>query len=655
MNILLINHYAGSHAYGMEYRPYYLGREWVKLGHEVTVLAATHSHLRTSTPPIRGEFTPEEIDGIHYVWVKTPPYQGNGVRRLLNMLTFVGRLSRRCAALADQYRPDLVVASSTYPLDIFPAHRIARKSGARLVYEVHDLWPLTLIELGRMSKWNPLVVLLQWAENFAYRKSDYVVSLLPNTLEHMRAHGMAEEKLRYIPNGIVTADWSAALEPMPREHAETLAALKQGGNFLVAYAGAHGVANALDSFVTAGSMLRHERVAFLLVGQGPEKARLQRRARDLAASNVHFLPSVPKAAVPSLLAAMDVLYIGLADRPIYRFGVSPNKLMDYMMAAKPVIHAINAGTNLVEAAGCGLSIPPEQPQAIAAAVGKLMQMPPEDRAAMGQRGARYVMEHHDFTVLARRFLRAVGVRSPGGEDAVAEEARLRAAYSRRRRSGADEKYSPFNAANLFRAQEVERVLLRVLARSAPRALADARILEIGCGSGYWLRKFIEWGAQPEHLAGIDVLGDRVEAARRLCPAGVQIECGSAANLPWADASFDVVLLITLFSSILDDDLRQRAAAEGLRVLQPAGLILWYDFHVNNPWNPDVRAVKKNEIRRMFPGCVIEVKRVSLAPPLARRLVPYASVLAALLGRIPLLCTHYAGVIRKGTQTGETRA
>ncbi len=113
MNILLINHYAGSHTYGMEYRPYYLGRQWVKLGHAVTILAATHSHLRTRTPPSRGEFTAEEIDGIHYVWVKTPPYHGNGVRRLANMLSFVGRLTRRCAALRPSPRSGLPRAAST--------------------------------------------------------------------------------------------------------------------------------------------------------------------------------------------------------------------------------------------------------------------------------------------------------------------------------------------------------------------------------------------------------------------------------------------------------------------------------------------------------------------------------------------------------------
>ena len=173
------------------------------------------------------------------------------------------------------------------------------------------------------------------------------------------------------------------------------------------------------------------------------------------------------------------------------------------------------------------------------------------------------------------------------------------------------------------------------------------ILEVGCGTGEWLRDFIKWGARPENITGIDLLADRVSKARRLCPPAVRIECASAAELPFSNGTFDLVLQSTVFTSILDPDLKRRVAAEMMRVVKPDGFILWYDYHVNNPWNPDVRGVKRREINRLFPDCRIELERITLLPPLARFLAPYSYLGCYLLEKFPPLCTHYLGVIRKG--------
>ena len=144
MNILLINHYAGSVHHGMEYRPYYLAREWVRLGHRVRIVAASRAHVRARPPEMAGRSRLDEtIDGIGYTWFATPAYRGNGAARVRNMAAFVWRLWREARTLAREVAPDVVIASSTYPLDIWPAHRIARLAGARLLHEVHDLWPLS--------------------------------------------------------------------------------------------------------------------------------------------------------------------------------------------------------------------------------------------------------------------------------------------------------------------------------------------------------------------------------------------------------------------------------------------------------------------------------------------------------------------------------
>lgn len=391
----------------MEYRPYYLSREWVRLGHNVTVVAASFSHLRTRLPDLNGEMTEENLDGIRYVWLKTPKYQGSGAGRVVNMLSFLRQLYGHREEITTKRKPDIVIASSTYPLDIFPACRFSRKAGAKLIFEVHDLWPLSPIELGGFPRWHPFIVMMQIAENFACRHADRIVSILPKTLEHLVEHGMAAHKFTHIPNGVDIEEWDGTTGNPHEPHGELIRKLKASGRFIVGYAGGHSVSNALDMFIEAAKIMGDRSVDFVLVGQGPEKETLQRKAESLGARNVYFLSPVRKEEVPSLLAGMDALFIGWKRTPLYRFGVSPNKLMDYMMAGKPVVHAIEAGNDMVADSGCGLSVPPENPQAIAHAVEQLMGMPVEEREAMGARGREYVLANHDYRVLARRFLQVM--------------------------------------------------------------------------------------------------------------------------------------------------------------------------------------------------------------------------------------------------------
>jgi glycosyltransferase involved in cell wall biosynthesis len=404
MRILLINHYAGSIRHGMEYRPYYLAREWKKLGHHPTIVASSVSHLRTSPPEIQGHVAHENVDGIPYIWLRGTKYTGNGLRRALNMFAFVSLLRLSGRRIARSVRPDVVIASSTYPLDNLAARYIARRAQARLIFEVHDLWPLSPIELGGMSPKHPFIVLMQWAENYAYRHAHKVVSMLPDAAPYMEQHGIEPDRFIHIPNGIDLEGWEASSQPVPERHTAEIAKLRLNGNFILGYAGAHGLANALPTLVKAGALLQDLNVAIVLVGQGPERDRLRELAKDLRADKVIFLPPVTKQSIPALLASMDALYIGWQKKAIYRFGISPNKLLDYMMAAKPIIHSVEAANDSVKAAGCGISTAPEDPAAIAEAVRQLMGMSEEQRLVMGRRGRAYARLNHDYTFLARKFI-----------------------------------------------------------------------------------------------------------------------------------------------------------------------------------------------------------------------------------------------------------
>lgn len=388
----------------MEYRPYWLAREWIKCGHNVTIIAASFSHLRRINKDIVQTFQEDVIDGINYVWIKTPTYERNNMHRVINMLTFVSTLIKYRKHFMTRYNPDCVISSSTYPLDIIPAFMIARLSNARLILEVHDLWPLTPVEIGGMSRWHPFIIIMQLAENFAYRHADRVVSLLPYAKDYMVEHGMAPNKFAYIPNGVVIEEWDAIYDDLPTEHLEILLKIKEQGKYIVGYAGAHGAANALHTLIGAAEKLRDQPVEFILVGNGPEKSNIARAKAEKGLHNVHLLGNVSRESIGTLLGYFDICYLGLRGSPLFRYGVSPNKLMDYMMAAKPIIFSITAANDPVREAKCGISVPAENPKEIANAIIRLINLSEEERKLMGEKGREYVRTHHSYEILSKKFL-----------------------------------------------------------------------------------------------------------------------------------------------------------------------------------------------------------------------------------------------------------
>lgn len=226
-----------------------------------------------------------------------------------------------------------------------------------------------------------------------------------------------------------------------------------------------------------------------------------------------------------------------------------------------------------------------------------------------------------------------------------EAERIREEFARRRREIPADFYARWRPENLFARHGQERALLAGLRRTGLLPLKGRRILEVGCGDGDWLSIFLEFGVECSGLAGIDLDAERISEARARLK-GADLRCGDATTLPWEEASFDIVVQSTTFSSILDGGMRVRVASEMLRVLKSDGVLVWYDFFFDNPANPSVRGVRRGELLRLFPGCEASVARVTLAPPLARRLVPHWWGLAALLESARIFDTHYLAVFRK---------
>lgn len=408
MNILLINHYAGSDGFGMEYRPFYLGREWASQGHRVTIVAADFSHLRGAQPDVRQDLESSIEEGVKYRWLRTPRYAGNGARRVVNMLTFVGKLARYARRIAREEDPDIVICSSTYPLDIYPGELIARYSNARLVYEVHDLWPLTPMLLGGYTQRHPYIQLLQHAEDRAYAKADAVVSILPDAKRHMMSRGMDGAKFIHIPNGIPASRLNQETGPVALPYvASIIEQERKRGRSLVGYAGSLSVSMDVNLLIDAAIQPQASHMAFLIAGDGPTAPALRARLKLLQTGNVHMLGRIPKADVPSFLAAMDTLAVPWHSNPLYQFGVSPNKIFDYMFAARPILQASDASNDLVAQAGCGLTVTPGNPGLLASAISHIHGLPESERARLGVNGRKFVCQNHDFKDLAVQFLVAV--------------------------------------------------------------------------------------------------------------------------------------------------------------------------------------------------------------------------------------------------------
>ncbi len=408
MNIIYIDHYAGSPDMGMEFRPYYLSQEWIKMGHKISIIAADYSHLRRKNPAVERDFESEIIDGIEYIWIKAGTYKDNGLKRAISMFRFVLKLYLHAKRISNKYKPDVVISSSTYPLDSFAGYRIAKRNSARYIHEAHDIWPLTLIELGGMSKYNPFVVLLSISEKYAYKHAESIVSVLPKAIDHMvEVYPKSEERYFYIPNGVVKKDWdnpSSISEP----HLGVFKKLHTEGRFIVCYTGGITKFDKLEMLLDVAKKYNEDnKIAFVVVGKGMEKEALIDRQKREKLDNVFFLPPVSKKQIPCVLKESDASFIALEHCSLYRYGVSINKVYDYMMVGNPIIYGVDASNNEVEEAGCGVFFDCDSVASLYESIEFLRKMSPENRKAIGLKGKNWVLKNCEYSVLASKFLDAI--------------------------------------------------------------------------------------------------------------------------------------------------------------------------------------------------------------------------------------------------------
>jgi glycosyltransferase involved in cell wall biosynthesis len=395
--VWILNHYAFEPDGAGGSRHFSLAEKALAYGWQSTIIGASVEHLTGRQRLGPGETRRKVSHGqVTFLWLRVPEHQGNGFGRIMNMLAYTVRVLLP-GYTRDLAKPDVIVGSSVHPLAAWAGAMLARRYQVPFVFEVRDLWPQTLIDFGRLSEQSLVTRVLRRLELWLYRKASRIVVLLPRAGDYIVPLGIPEEKVVWIPNGVDLAAFPPSAAP----------ARGTDQPFTLMYLGSLGQANGMETVLHAMKAVAEQSkpgaIKLRIIGGGPSKPALLELAGRLRLNDVSFEPPVPRSAVPALAATADGFVISVVDRPrLYRYGISMNKLFDYLAGARPIVIASSAVNNPVAEAGAGITVRPNDPQDMAKAIVRLARMPAVERNQMGAAGRHYVEQHHSFERLAGR-------------------------------------------------------------------------------------------------------------------------------------------------------------------------------------------------------------------------------------------------------------
>lgn len=402
MNIWLVNHYAVPPQYYPLARQTNFAKNLIAMGHTVTVFAASTVHNSTrNLITDAAAYREETVNGVHYVYIKCVGYQGNGARRIYNMCEFAWKLPGVCKHFR---RPDAIVATSMPPMSCAVGIHLARKYKCRGVAEIADLWPESLIAYGMAGQKNPAVLALRWLEKWIYKKSDAIVFTMEGGYDYIVEQGWQSQipraKVHHINNGVELETFNYNKEHFRVEDPD----LDDPDTFKVVYTGSIRRVNNLGLLLDAARAVQDARVKFLIWGDGDERAVLEKRAVDEKISNVVFKGSVEKNYIPYIVSRADLNYVHGDANPLFRFGVSPNKLFDYFAAGKPILQDFFCEYNLLERYACGKSCSGGEEAVLA--LEELCCLPKADYDALCA-GSRRAAKEYDFRVLTEKLMKVI--------------------------------------------------------------------------------------------------------------------------------------------------------------------------------------------------------------------------------------------------------
>lgn len=407
MNIWILNHHAtgdGRHPSLAKY---------LSDTNKVTLYSSSfiHNTFIEEKRYLKDEYYKEEkVDDYNRVYIKTPKYYGNGVRRLINQIFFSMRSYKTgLKKIKEESTPSIIIGSSVHLFTGITAYLLAKKSNAKFVFEIRDIWPQTLIDLGALKENSIPAKVFSAIEVFLYKRADLIVSVLPEGYRHVESLSINKDKVYHLPNGIDVKKYEEDLKNTKPSQVTIDYFTDNADKYIFTYTGAHGIANGLDTIIeTANKMKDNREVEFLLVGEGPEKKELKKKKEQLGLTNVTFMDKVPKGEASYILENSDACIFHLNKTPVFNYGISSNKLFDYLISGKPMIFAVETSTDFIGKASNGINVPPENPSEMKDAVLKIVKMKQSDKDSLGKNGQIYVRKHHDYKELANKLTEKLG-------------------------------------------------------------------------------------------------------------------------------------------------------------------------------------------------------------------------------------------------------
>lgn len=369
----------------------HLARELTDLGYEVSLISARVTHSTGDVDFALKAPETEMFEGFRYHRVNvvnTDDAHSKG--RVFSWFKFAWKIKGLDKKLGDA--PDVIIYSSLSLIGFLGAYKLAQKCGAKLVFEVRDIWPLTAIEVGGYSPHHPFIRFLQWIERFAYRSSDFLISNLEGAINHMETFGAKRDKFRWIPNGFSETEL-ANNEPLPAELKSSI----NEQHFSVTYTGSVGEANSLITLIQAAEFLQdHKDIHFNIVGKGRLASSLKHEVNIRRLQNVHFFDPVNKRQVQTILQISDICVICWKSIGLYRYGIAANKIFDYLYSGRPVINAYSGQYDVISRYQAGVVTPAEDPQTLAKAILELKQLGANQLEKLGGNGRVKVRENHEY-------------------------------------------------------------------------------------------------------------------------------------------------------------------------------------------------------------------------------------------------------------------
>lgn len=407
MNIWCISKYASIPKYGAAARLFFLAKEFKKVCSEVVLLTSDANHL-CKFPETKARYNFEKQNDVDICWVKTKKYRKTAsIKRVLSWFDF--ELGLFLFDKSKYKKPDIVIVSSLSLLSIVYGYYLKKKFGAYLIFEIRDIWPLTLVVEGGVSKWHPLTILLAIVEKFGYKNADLIVGTMPRLDLHVKNILGVEKEVFCSPIGL---DESQVDEPNP---VTSLKNVFPKEKTVIGYAGSMGISNALEEFMQCIEDFKDkDDIHFVLVGDGDLKAAYQQKLKNC--NNVTFVPKIKQHEVQYFLSKCNVLYLSTHNSEIWKYGQSMNKVVQYMLSGKPVIASYSGYSSMLNEAESGVFVPSNSLNPLKEAIIKFTSMSEQERLAIGDRGKQWILKNRMYSSLAKKYLDKINRETQGRSD-----------------------------------------------------------------------------------------------------------------------------------------------------------------------------------------------------------------------------------------------